>query len=275
MRYASLDDYLKSSGRSAGPIALLVCEDDFLVEETVRHLRKLGFSSVVATGPGADSLQDAEEDKGVAVAPTKTADAAKAANAVGERFAGVWTLVCHNAEFPFFPFCETRLIDDFVDFLGSERRAACMGYAVDLYSDAMISGESVDLGDVYFDAEGWYGFDRDSGHVDVYGGLGWRFEEYAPLALSRVNRPCLFRAGSGTRLRADLWLEDDALNTLNCPWHNNPTMALMSFRRGRRLLAHPNFKSAIDTLIWPNARRFDWNSEQLVRLGLIEAGQWI
>ncbi|MEL7462906.1 MAG: hypothetical protein AAFN79_02500 [Pseudomonadota bacterium] len=274
MRYASLDDFLKAGDRAARALALLICEDDVFAAQSADHLLKLGFEKVVAIGPGAAELPQADED-GMAVVPVKSSEATSAANAIGDRFEGAWIVVCHNGEFPFFPFCETRSILDFVDFLGSERRAACMAYAVDLYSDALITDGQVDLEEVYFDAEGWYGFDGKNGHVDVYGGLGWRFEEFAPVSLSRVNRPALYRCGPGARLRPDLWLEDEALNTLNCPWHNNPTMALMSFRRGRRLLAHPNFKGAIETLMWPNARRFEWSSDQLVRLGLIEAGQWI
>ena len=274
MRYATLEDFIKTKGRKAKAVALLVCEDDVFADRSVDHLLKLGFETVVAIGPGAADLEKAEAEN-VAVIPMKAAEAVDVANAIGDRLEGAWLIVCFNGEFPFFPYCESRSIFDFIDFLGSERRASCMAYSVDLYSDALIAGDAVDLADVYFDAEGWYGFDGEKGHVDVYGGLGWRYEEFAPISLSRVNRPALFRGGPGSRLHPDLWLEDGALNTLNCPWHNNPTIALMSFRRARRLLSHPNFKGAIDTLMWPNARRFEWSSEQLVRLGLIEAGQWI
>ena len=105
--------------------------------------------------------------------------------------------------------------------------------------------------------------------------LGWRFEEFSPVSMSRVNRPAFFLAEDKTRLRDDLWLEDEEMNTISCPWHNNPTMAVMSFRRARRLLSHPNFRGAISTLMWPNSRRFEWRSDQLSALGLIEAGQWI
>ena len=150
-----------------------------------------------------------------------------------------------------------------------------MAYAIDLYSDRLIDGGPLDFDDVYFDAEGWYGFDRQTGGVDVYGGLGWRFEEYSPVAMSRVNRPALFAIDAQTALTDDLCLADETLNTVACPWHNNPTMALMSFRRARRMLSHPNFRNAVDTLLWPNSRKFEWSSEQLAGLGLIEAGQWI
>lgn len=272
MIYETHADFRRAHRSGKGPVALVFCEDEFLVEETIARLRALRFSEIIAVGPGAAAAPQSPDVH--VIGGSGAAWAAHAAE-VTPALEGRWMLACFNGEFPFFPFCETRGIIDFTDFLRSERRASCMGYAIDLYSDRLIEGAPPDLDDVYFDAEGWYGFDRDAGAADVYGGLGWRFEEYSPLSMSRVNRPALFLVSDGVALRDDLWLSNDALNTLACPWHNNPTMALMSFRRARRMLSHPNFRNAVDTLMWPNSRRFEWSSDQLSGLGLIEAGQWI
>lgn len=278
MRHASIEEFARQTRAGQAPAAILLCEDDFLADATAARLADLGFAPIIAAGPGHAAV-DAERP-GVETFPAQIASAAartELLNRLIGMLRGRWTLVCFNGEFPFFPFCESRRAIDFVDFLRSERRAACAAYAIDLYADSMIgaAGEEPDLDEVYFDAEGWYGFDRGDGLVDIYGGLGWRFEEYAPVALSRVNRPALFRADEGARLDDDLWLTDQERDTISCPWHANPTMALMSFRRTRRLLSHPNFRSAIDTLSWPNSRRFEWRSGQLSAMGLIEAGQWI
>ena len=272
MIHDSVADFRRTYTGGKGPVAFLLCEDDFLLEETLERLRTLRFAEILAIGPGAASL--APDDRLHAIA-CAAADISSAPSFLLPAFAGRWALTCYNGEFPFFPFCETRGAADFVEFLRSERRSSCMAYSIDLYSDRLIDGEDPDLSEVYFDAEGWYGFDREAGAADVYGGLGWRFEEYSPVAMSRANRPALFMIDDATKLREDLWFEDEAMNTIACPWHNNPTMALMSFRRARRMLSHPNFKNAVETLMWPNSKRFEWSSDQLARLGLIEAGQWI
>lgn len=274
MRYASFDEFRSRFACPKGAVAILLCEDEFLIAETAAHLKSLGFAAIIACGPGETGLA-VDDDPTIAAFPAPIADPAPEINNITAVLGPRWYLTCFNGEFAYFPFCEARGVADFVDFLGSERRDACATYGIDLYSDSLIKDGSVDLDNVHFDTEGWYGFERENGLVDVYGGLGWRFEEYVPITMSRVNRPALFKGGPTTALRSDLWLEDDAQNTVACPWHNNPTMALMSFRRARRMLSHPNFRGAIDTLMWPNSARFEWSSAQLATLGLIEAGQWI
>ena len=277
MRYNSPEEFIRAAPRSSKPVAICLCEDDFFAHATVMQLFSIGFENVIAAGPGAEAA-DPNDDKRIAAFPARiAASGARTAllNQLLQTLTGRWTLICFNGEFPFFPFSESRSVVDFADFLRAERRSACAACAIDLYSDNLVAGEAPDLDDVYFDAEGWYGFDRGDRLVDIYGGLGWRFEEFSPVAMSRVNRPAFFHAAEGAKIRDDLWLEDAEANTISCPWHNNPTMAIMSFRRARRLLSHPNFRNAINTLMWPNSRKFEWRSDQLASLGMIEAGQWI
>ncbi|MEM7547172.1 MAG: hypothetical protein AAF367_16705 [Pseudomonadota bacterium] len=245
--------------------------------ESSQRLIKQGFSHVVAAGRGITAFGDNPPENVITLSAAVHDPAARAAllNRLIEGHAGQWLMVSFNGDFMFHPFCETRGVKDLIEFLWSERRASAMAYSIDLYSDDMIGAGVPNPDDSWFDRRGWYGFDRGNGLIDVYGGLGWRYEEYAPLSVSRINRPALFRASAGVRIRDDLWFEDDSLNTVACPWHNNPSIALMSFRRTRLVLEHPNFRSAISSLQWPNSERFEWRSGQLISHGLIEAGQWI
>lgn len=275
MRLETIDEYLGGPATGKGPIAVLLCETKAMAAESASALQQRGFQHIIAAGPGFDGVPDAEWISAFP-APIHTArDRTATLNRLIEIHAGRWVLVCFNGDFLFYPFAETRSISDLTEFLGSERRTAIMTYGIDLYSDRMISGEQPTRDDSWFDAQAWYGFERGDGLADVYGGLGWRYEEYVPVATSRVNRPALFQARAGLRIGDDLWLDEDVMNTVACPWHNNPTMALMTTRRARMLLEHPNFKSAVTSLIWPKSEKFKWQSEQLVQHGLIEAGQWM
>lgn len=275
MRYKSLASYLAVSPRSSRPLGLLICEDRMMVQESADHLFSIGLDEVLAIGPGAEALP--EEIPGLHLVSLPVHDPVARAEIVSrviEASAKRWMLVAFNGEFAFHPFAETRSLPDLTSFLHSEQRATATAYAIDLYSDAMIGGGAPDLKDLWFDAEGWYGFEREGKLVDVYGGIGWRYEEYSPSAMARINRPALFQARRGLKMRPDLWLDDPKMNTISCPWHNNPTLALMSLRRTRRVLAHPGMQGA-KTLLWPQSRRFEWSSEQLFSLGLIEPGQWM
>lgn len=259
----------------AGPVALLVCENDVFVAETADWLFERGFAQVAAFGPAAAALTPRPGLRILPGAPVHNPvrRAETLTRAIGEA-SGRWTLVCFNGEFLLHPFSDSRRIRDLTDFLDSERRSSSMAYAIDLYADSMIGGGVPALDEVYFDLDGWYGFEEDGRFVDIRGGLGWRFETHAPQELARINRPALFRARKGLSLDEDLWLSDPEMNAIACPWHNNPTVALMSFRRTRRILSHPDFRD-VGTLMWLKSRRFEWSSDQLVHAGMIEAGQWL
>ncbi|MGB0506267.1 MAG: hypothetical protein ACPGGK_08725 [Pikeienuella sp.] len=275
MKYESLDILLsKAQGSLKGPLALVICESAFLAVETTDWLSKCGFRTIIAVGAVGDVFEQSET---VMAAPANFATPdrqAKIANSVSNAVAGQWMLVCFSGEFIFYPHIETRCIADFTDFLAAERRTSASSYAIDIYSDALgRDDEAFDLEEVYFDSQGWYGFEREGRQADIYGGLGWRFEEYTLRNMFRINRPALFVGGA--TLREDLWLTEEEGNTLSCPWHHNPTFALMSVRRARALRAHPKFSQGVPTFMWPNSERFEWKSEQLLSHGLIEQGQWL
>ncbi len=78
----------------------------------------------------------------------------------------------------------------------------------------------------------------------------------------------------GLRLAPDYTLNEDELNTYACPWHNNLTAAVCSFRTAKALRTNPGSRHAIPTFHWHNSVSFAWHSQQLLDLGLIEPGQW-
>jgi hypothetical protein len=256
------------------PLALVICESAFLAVETTDWLVKCGFRSIIAVGAVGDLFNYSES---VVAAPASLAThsrQAEIANTISNAVKSKWLLVCFSGEFIFYPHIETRCIADFTDFLTAERRVSASAYAIDIYSDALgRDDEAFDLNEVYFDTQGWYGFEREGRQADIYGGLGWRFEEYTPRNMFRINRPALFVGGAV--VRDDLWLTEEEGNTLSCPWHHNPTIALMTVRRARALRSHPKFSQGVPTFMWPNSERFGWQSEQLLSHGLIEQGQWL
>jgi hypothetical protein len=84
----------------------------------------------------------------------------------------------------------------------------------------------------------------------------------------------LFRATPGLRLLPDFTLTDEEMNTFACPWHHNLTAAVCSFRTAKALRANPGSRHAVPTFRWHNSVPFDWHSQQLMDLGLMEPGQW-
>ncbi len=276
MRLDSVDTYARSPASGPLPVAIMICETAFMVTESATLLHQRGFGHVIAIGPGISGIDaDAAHISAFPAPVHAIAERTQVLNRLIEAHRGQWVFICFNGEFLFYPFAETRSVSDLIEFMWAERRSSVMTYGIDLYSDQMIGGGMLAHDDAWFDAEGWYGFDRGDGFVDVHGGLGWRYEEYVPVATSRINRPALFLSRPGLTIRDDLWLADDDLNTVACPWHNNPTLALMTTRRARMLLEHPTFKSAVSTLTWPGSVKFGWQSNELVHRGLIEAGQWM
>ena len=197
---------------------------------------------------------------------------------------GLWMFYCYNAEYLFHPFAESRSVGEMLTFHGEERRDAMLTYVIDLYAgDLGQPGGAVSLADAHLDRSGYYAqarFDRDAPdspkerQLDFYGGLRWRFEEHVPKARRRIDRIALFRARKGLRLRDDHTFNDEEYNTYSCPWHHNVTSAICSFRAAKALSTNAGSRHAISSFHWVNSTRFDWTSQQLLDLGLMEPGQW-
>jgi hypothetical protein len=288
MRYTSLEDLLSKAraALSTGPVAIVLAEDGVEVDTTLRHHQYAGFKEVVLLAPAE-----------IAVAPKVEATVHRvdydvykenaltdAVNGVIEAAPGIWLYYCYNSEFLFHPFCEDRNIRELIAFHAEERREALLTYVIDLYAgDLNRYPNAVSLDDAHLDRSGYYALGRPdpSNHnhprarqLDFFGGLRWRFEEHVPPQKRKIDRICLFKTKPGLRLRADYTLSDEEMNTYACPWHNNITTALVSFRTAKALRTNPGSRFDIHDFRWRNSIPFEWHSQQLMDLGLMEPGQW-
>ncbi|MGJ8624794.1 MAG: hypothetical protein ACSHW1_18790, partial [Yoonia sp.] len=110
--------------------------------------------------------------------------------------------------------------------------------------------------------------------LDFFGGLRWRFEEHIPAPRRRIDRVAIFRNKPGLTFLHDHTFSDPEYNTYACPWHHNLTAAICSFRTAKALKRNPGSTFEIDTFKWHNSAQFEWHSQQLLDLGLMEPGQW-
>jgi hypothetical protein len=288
MRHASLSALLAAQGAALakGPLSVVMAEDEVEIDSTLAHQLKSGFRDVVLLAPEGVLVDPELEAQVHLVTHDVFAEAAlpNAVNQLMDALAGAWIHYCYNAEYLFFPFCETRRIRELLTFHTEERREAMLTYVVDLYAgDLGQHGNAVALKDAWLDRSGYYALARKDParnwepkerQMDFFGGLRWRFEEHVPWARRRIDRISLFRAKPGLRLLPDFTLSDDEMNTYACPWHHNLTAAVCSFRTAKALRTNPGSRHAIQSFRWHNSTPFDWHSQQLMDLGLMEPGQW-
>lgn len=286
MRYAGLKQ-LASSGvlaTASGPVAAIIAEDETQVEATIAHHRDKGFKTILLFGPAELALDDAGAGPVIRTDfPTRAPDAASTiVNAlVAALPSGTWLYYCFNAEFLFYPFAEDRSVGEMLVFHAEERRASMLTYVIDAYAgDLSAHDDAVSLQDTWLDRSGYYAKARmrDGAplerQLDFHGGLRWRFEEHVPEDRRRIDRIALVRTSPGIRLRPDHTWSDEELNTYACPWHNNLTAAIISFRAAKALRTNPASRVHIDNFRWHNSLRFEWRSQQLMDMGLMEPGQW-
>ncbi len=285
MRYDDLDHFL-DKGRGAlakGPIALLFAEDDVEVETTIRHHQFAGFRELIVFAPPEIRIAASLERNLHRISyPTLGPDAlTRAVNRIIPVAAGQWLYYCFNAEYLFFPFCETRSVADMLAFHTEERRDAMLAYVIDLYAGDLTSHpNAVSLETAYLDKAGYYALGRQrAGEVkdrqlDFYGGLRWRYEEHVPWEKRKIDRIALFKAQKGLELLEDHTFNEPEYNTYSCPWHHNLTVAICSFRTAKALRANPGSRDAIHNFRWHNSVPFEWTPNQLLNLGLMEPGQW-
>lgn len=268
-----------------GPVALILVEDEVEVDTTLRHHINCGFTPVIALMPAAFELAGDVAGKVIRVDfDTGPAHSfARAVNAVISAAPGVWLYYCFNAEYLFFPFCETRGVGEMLAFHAEERRSAMLTYVIDLYAEDLAAcPNAVSLDAAQLDRSGYYALARPdpaTGHprerqLDFFGGLRWRYEEHIPKASRKIDRISLFRARPGLVLETDHTFNDPEYNTYACPWHHNLTAAVCSFRTAKALKRNPGSTYDIDTFRWHNSTPFEWHSRQLLDLGLMEPGQW-
>lgn len=289
MHYSSLDDFLQN-GKAAltkGPVAMIFAEDMIEVETSIVHHQMAGFVAVLVFGPPLLELdptlqENVHQITYDTVAPDATTKAVNAIIAASPT--GLWLYYCYNGEFLFHPFCEDRNISEMLTFQTEERRDAILTYVVDLYAESLdIHKNAVSLENAWLDRSGYYALARpdplNNGRpkerqLDFFGGLRWRFEEHIPKSRRKIDRIALFRAKPGLQLRPDHTFNDEEYNTYACPWHNNITAAIVSFRTAKALKSNPGSTFDIHSFKWHNSTEFTWSSQQLLDFGLMEPGQW-
>lgn len=289
MRHQTLDAFL-AHGRGAlarGPVALLLVEDELEVGSTLRHALDVGFTAVVAfADPGVPLPREADDPR-VHLVPADVLGEGSTSRIVNACIAaappGTWLSYFYNAEYLFYPFCEHRTVGEMCTFAQEERRESILTYVIDLYAgDLDRHPSAVSLEDAHLDRSGYYALARTGGprkeplerQLDFYGGLRWRYEEHIPPVRRRIDRVALFRAAPGLTLRGDHTFDAPELNTYACPWHNSITAALCSFRTAKALKRNPGSAFDIRYFRWHNSAPFEWHSQQLLDLGLMEPGQW-
>jgi hypothetical protein len=288
MRYTSLAQFLGTAKEALakGPLAVIFAEDEVEIDTTLRHHLRAGFRDVVLLAPPEITLPPALEAQVHQVDHDVHAEGAlfAAVNSIIEAAPGIWLFYGYNGEYLFHPFCETRNVRELIAFHTEERREALLTYVIDLYAgDLDQFPNAVSLEDAHLDKSGYYALGRPDPEkqnhpkdrqLDFFGGLRWRFEEHVPFERRKIDRICLFRTKPGLRLRPDYTLSDEEMNTYACPWHNNITTALASFRTAKALRSNPGSRFAIRDFRWRNTVMFEWHSQQLMDLGLMEPGQW-
>ncbi len=288
MRHTSLTAFLARHKTSlgTGPVALIMADDETEVDTTLRHHMAAGFPTVLLLASAEITVAPALEPAIERIDHDVYSEGAlvEAVNQVIEAAPGLWLFYCYNAEYLFHPFSETRNIRELIAFHADERREAMLTYVIDLYAgDLGRYPNAVSLDDAHLDKSGYYAQGRpdtaNHNHpkerqLDFFGGLRWRFEEHVAPERRKIDRISLFKTKPGLRLRPDFTLSDEEMNTYACAWHNNITTALASFRTAKALRTNPGSRFDIHDFRWRNSTPFEWHSQQLMDLGLMEPGQW-
>jgi len=288
MQNTDFNDFLSQDEDTAlkGPIALIFAEDEVEINSTLRHHLDAGFKTVLAFMPEVFDLASDVSPliQRINFDLTRGDTFVDAVNAVIDATAGQWLYYCFNAEYLFFPFCETRTIGEMLSYHKEERRDAMLSYVVDLYANDLTEHpNAVSLENALLDKTGYYALARPDPdnhnypkerQLDFFGGLRWRYEEHIPAPRRKIDRISMFKAKAGLRLRDDHTFNDEEYNTYACPWHNNLTAAVVSFRTAKALKNNPGSTFDIKSFTWHNSAPFEWHSRQLLDLGLMEPGQW-
>ncbi|HEY0213568.1 MAG TPA: glycosyltransferase family 2 protein [Paenirhodobacter sp.] len=289
MEYPTLQAFLEQRvlHHTKGPVAMILAEDPVEIDSTLRHHLRAGFGLVLVFAPAdlhlphdlAAQVHHIHADTTTPGALTRILNPVIAAAPQG-----MWMYYGYNAEYLFYPFCETRTVREMLAFHTEERRAAMLGYVIDLYApDLGRNPNGVNLDEAMLDRAGYYALARPdpanhgypkNRQLDFHGGLRWRFEEHIAPTQRRIDRIPLFRAAPGLQLLPDHRFNIEEYNTYACPWHHNLTAAVASFRVAKGLKYNPGSTFAVTDFRWYNSVRFEWRGQQLMDLGLMEPGQW-
>jgi len=266
-----------------GPVGFIFAEDLTGLISCIRHHARLGFKNLFVL-----KRQDLELPEGcddlchtVDIPDAFFSDISPYINRLIALFPDRWIYYCFNAEYLHFPFCESRSITDLTDFVTEEKRNSVFSYTIDLYPDDLEKANNgFSLEGAHFDGAGYYALQRyiagdpQDRQLDICGGLKWRYEEHLPYEKRRLNRVALFKPEPGLEIDSAGYFNIPEYNTYSCPWHNNTTITICSFRTAKSLKTNPGSTFEIDSFIWSKSVKFRWNSQQLMDHGFMEPGQW-
>lgn len=287
MEFKSLEDLTaRAKDLGAGPVLVILCEDEAEIDRTIRHHIAAGFANIVlAVPPGVALPADLPPQTHPMRLASRPADmATTCVNAlIAGRPDGAWTAWVYNAEFLFTAFAETRSAGEAMTFCTEERRDAILTFVIDLYADTSgPASNAVDCSAPWMDEAGYFAlarWDKLEGaarerQLDFYGGLRWRFEEHVPWERRRIDRVSMFRVRKGLKLLPDHTVSDAEMCTYTAPWHHSMTSCVASFRAAKALATNPGSRSVVTAFRWNGSVRFEWRAQQLMDLGLMEPGQW-
>ena len=284
--HSDLNGFLKTGApkMKKGPIALIFAEDEIELDTTIKHHLGAGFVHVVVFAMPEFAIAEdvAKEITRVDHNMLLPQALETTMNAVMKATGDVWIYYCYNAEFLFHPFCEHRTVGEMITFNVEERRNAILTYVIDLYAgDLNQDPNAVNIKDAHLDKTGYYALARKDRwnndldrQQDFFGGLRWRFEEHIPAPRRRIDRVALFRNQPNLVFNADHTFNISEYNTYACAWHHSLSATICSFRTAKALKRNPGSTYDIDTFKWHNSIKFEWDSQQLLNLGLMEPGQW-
>ena len=138
MQFTSLAAFL-SNGASqlpAGAVAVLLMEDHAETNSTIRHYLNLGFRNVLVLGDAGLHISPELVERIVRIPHDLAQDNAltDTMNPIIAALTGRWIYYGYNAEYLFYPFCETRSIGEVTAFVAEERRDSVLTYVIDLYA---------------------------------------------------------------------------------------------------------------------------------------------
>lgn len=291
MAYTSQNQYLNKLlnllPTRGSTVAIIYCVDDHLVAETIEHHIKIGFDAVLLVGDNLNFVYAHEKLIHYSAAIHDYNDIWSHLSNTCLKLTDHYIYWGYNAEFLFFPFCETRTVKDLVTFLGEERRQTLFGMVVDLYAmDFKKNGTGYDLEEAGFDAINYYSKPLDASFFsdinkydgnrmpEIHGGLKWRYSEWFKNLSTTINRVPFFLATDKLEFDKNGLTDNPEFYSYHCEHHRNPTGAIMSFRTAIDLRHNPASRQSIHNFSWVGTETFTWNSPQLLRLGFIETGQW-
>lgn len=272
---------------TGGAVSLIFCVDEKLIAETVKHQINLGFDAVVLFIRSEDDRFDNERVINVIQSIDQYDEMWPVFQTVSRQLVGHWINWGFNGEFFYFPFCENRNVKDLITFMKEERRQTVFGTVIDAYSRNLYEDSTgVSFDNTGIDTANYFSTDIEPHEFSksdedvrnrvkrVHGGLRWRFVEWIASGQYRIDRVPLFLMTDQLEFDENGQTENAEFYAYKCAHHYNPTAAVVSFRTIIDLRHNPSSRAQIWDLNWTGTETFSWNSGQLLRLGIIETGQW-